>query len=91
MKPVKNISESDLSELRDLIGEAFVTNELFHEFGNIKERRRLVMDYMSAYVDYVFESKALYSTDDSNGYIGLQFSKGSPVIPKIKMLCRLLI
>lgn len=71
------------------IGEAFVTNELFREFGSIGERRPLVMRYMSVYVDFVLESKALYATDDGAGFIGLQYSENAPVLPQIKMLCRL--
>ena len=91
MKLIENISEKKLNTIRHIIGEAFVTNELFHEFGSIEERRPLVMDYMSAYVDYVYESKALYSTNDGMGYIGLLYSKEAHVIPQIKMLCRLFI
>ena len=91
MKLVKNISEAELNTIKHIIGEAFITNELFYEFGSIEERRQLVMKYMTAYVDFVYESKALYSTNNGMGYIGLQYSKAAAVIPQIKMLCRLFI
>ncbi|WP_295084483.1 GNAT family N-acetyltransferase [Ruminococcus sp.] len=89
MKLVTNISEKELRDIKRLIGEAFVTNELFHEFGGIAERRTLVMRYMRAYVDYVYESRALYSTNNGMGYIGLQYSEDATVISQIKMLFRL--
>ena len=89
MKLVENISEKELNRIKRIIGEAFVTNELFHEFGDIEERRLLVMRYMSVYVDFVYESKALYATDDGSGFIGLQYSEDAPVIPQIKMLFKL--
>lgn len=91
MKLVKNISREELNMIKHTIGEAFITNELFHEFGSIEERRPLVIKYMDAYVDFVYEAKMLYSTNDGMGYIGLQYSKEAPVIPQIKMLCRLFI
>ena len=30
-----NISKAELDEIKKMVGEAFVTNELFHEFGSI--------------------------------------------------------
>ncbi len=89
MKHAENLSEKELRKIRHIIGEAFVTNELFHEFGDIEERCPLVMRYMSAYVDFVYESKALYATDDGMGFIGLQYSKDAPVIPQFRLLFRL--
>ena len=41
MKLVVNLSEKELRKKKHIIGEAFVTNELFHEFGGIAERRPL--------------------------------------------------
>ena len=89
MKLAENLSERELRKIRHVIGEAFITNELFHEFGSIEERRPLVMRYMAAYVDSVYESKALYATDDGLGFIGLQYSKEAPVIPQLRLLFRL--
>ena len=89
MKLVENISEKEQRRIKHIIGEAFVANELFREFGDIEERRPLVMRYMSVYVDFVYESKALYATDDGLGFIGLQYSKDAPVLPQIKMLFKL--
>ena len=89
MKQLRSISERTMKKIRFIIGDAFVSNELFHEFGCIAERRSLVMRYMSAYVDFVYEANALYATDDGLGYIGLQYSMDSALIPQIKMLIRL--
>lgn len=89
MELAKNLSEKQLKRIRYIIGDAFVTNELFHEFGSTKERRPLVLKYMAAYVDYVYESKALYCTDDGKGFIGLQYSENTPIKPQIKMLWRI--
>ena len=57
-------SKEELSEIKRMICEAFVTNELFHEFGEVDERRELVYKYMDIYTDYVYESKALYITEN---------------------------
>lgn len=91
MKRVENISEKELNKIKHIVGSAFVTNELFHEFGSIEERRPLVLKYMSACVDYVYESGALYSSDDGIGYIGLQYSENAPVFPQIKLIYRLFV
>ena len=87
---VENITEKELSDISSEIGEAFVTNELFHEFGTIEERRDLVLKYMKIYVRCTYESKTLYSTDDGAGYIGLAVSNEKAVFPQIKMMLRLL-
>lgn len=34
MEKVKILSSEELGNIKKEIGEAFVTNELFHEFGN---------------------------------------------------------
>ena len=91
IKRVENISEKELKKIKRLIGSAFVTNELFREFGSPDERRTLVLKYMSAYVDYVYESKSLFSSDDGIGFICLQYSENAPVFPQIKLLCRLFV
>lgn len=91
MKQVKDIPEKELKKIRYLIGDAFVTNELFHELGTVEERRRDVLAYMAAYVDYVCESGALYCSDDGKAYIGLLESKDPPVLPMLKMLIRIIL
>ncbi len=90
IKLLKDVSKSELAEIKKMVGEAFVTNELFHEFGNINDRKELVMKYMDIYTDYVYESKALYVTEDHKGVVGFIHSKKAPVYPQIKMLFRLL-
>lgn len=89
MKLAENLSEKQLKRIRYMIGDAFVSNELFHEFGSIEERRPLVLRYMAAYADYVYESKALYCTEDGKGFIGLQYSEDAPALPQLKMLWKI--
>lgn len=84
------ISKTKLNEIKKMVGEAFVTNELFHEFGAIEERKELVIKYMDIYTDYVYESKALYVTEDNRAVIGFIHNKKAPVVPQLKMLVRLL-
>ena len=48
------------------------------------------MKYMDIYVKCVYESKALYSTDDEKAYIGLAYSDCKPIIPQLKMLVKLI-
>ena len=90
MKRIENASAKELRRIRRIIGEAFVTNALFHEFGSPDERRPLVMLYMSAYTDYVISSKALYGTNDGTSFLGLQYSEGAPLMPQLKLLFRLI-
>lgn len=90
IKLLDEVSKEELTEIKRMIGEAFVTNELFHEFGNIDLRRELVLKYMDIYTDYVYESKALYVTEDHKGVIGFIHSKKAPIVPQLKMLFRLL-
>ncbi|WP_455542046.1 GNAT family N-acetyltransferase [Intestinibacter sp.] len=90
MKLVENITDEKLKEISDLIGDAFVTNELFHEFGTIQERRDLVKKYMDIYVKCVYESKALYVSDDDKAYIGMAYSDEKAIIPQLKMMVKML-
>ena len=90
IKLLKDVSKSELAEIKKMVGEAFVTNELFHEFGDVNDRKELVMKYMDIYTDYVYESKALYVTEDHKGVVGFIHSKKAPVYPQMKMLLRLL-
>lgn len=90
MKKVVNVSKKELQEIKAIIGEAFITNELFHEFGNIESRRDAVLTYMDAYVQCVYELGLLYRTEDKKGYIGLAFTGEERFLPKIKMLGKML-
>lgn len=90
MEKVKNLSDTELREIKRMIGEAFVTNELFHEFGKLEERREFVMCYMDAYVEWVYESGMLYRTKDKKGYIGLASTGEESFNKKLKMLIRLI-
>ena len=54
---VEKVSKTELDEVKRMIGEAFVTNELFHEFGDMDSRRELVLKYMDIFTDYVYESR----------------------------------
>lgn len=87
---LENAPREELAQIKAMVGEAFVTNELFHTFGEPEERRELVLRYMDIYTDYVYESRALYVTEDRRGVIGLLHSRRAPVLPQLKMLCRLL-
>lgn len=88
MEKVINVSDTELREIKQIIGEAFVTNELFHELGSIEERQELVMRYMNAYVEYVYKSGLLYRTKDKKGYIALAFTGEESKIEKIKMVIK---
>jgi GNAT superfamily N-acetyltransferase len=87
---VENLSNDQLDKIRVMVGEAFVSNELFHNWGNEDERREDVMKYMSFYVDYVYQAGELYANEDMTGFIGLEDSCNKPVWPQIKMLFKML-
>jgi hypothetical protein len=57
MQHLRHLSDKKLRKIRFIIGDAFITIELFREFGNIEERRPLVMRYMSAYVDLQYKNR----------------------------------
>ena len=90
IKKLTGLTEEELGRIRTLIGESFVTNELFHNWGSVEERRDDVMRYMSIYTDFVYEAGELYSNEDGTGFIGLEDSAHAPKWPQIRMLCRLL-
>lgn len=87
---VENISPQQLDKIRKTIGEAFVSNEMFHNWGTESERRGDVLKYMSIYVDYVYSAGELYANQNSTGFIGLEDSAHAPVFSRIKMILRLL-
>ena len=43
---ISSFAGSFVKNIFEVIGEAFITNELFHEFGDINDRKELVMKYM---------------------------------------------
>ncbi|MBR6257218.1 MAG: GNAT family N-acetyltransferase [Lachnospiraceae bacterium] len=80
-----------MDKIRRQVGEAFVSNELFHNWGSEEERREDVLKYMSLYVDYVYKAGELYVNDDMTGYIGLEDSAGKPKFMILVMLIKMLI
>ncbi|SEV91142.1 Acetyltransferase (GNAT) domain-containing protein [Ruminococcaceae bacterium KH2T8] len=87
---VQDLSEEKLAAVKKMIGEAFVTNELFHNWGTVDERREDVMKYMAIYVDYVYRSGALYSNEELTAFIGLEDPSAAPVGPRLKMILKLM-
>ena len=90
IRKAENLTDDRLEKIRKLVGEAFVTNELFHSWGSVDERREDVLKYMSLYVDYVYQAGKLYVNEDFTGFIGLEDSANAPKLPQIKMLIRML-
>lgn len=86
MRLVENISENTLADIKKTIGEAFITNELFHEFGTIEERRESVLKYMDCYVQYVYDTKALYQNDTGTAFLGVCYSREEQFWPQMRML-----
>ena len=87
---VKDLTDEQLDRIRKMIGEAFVTNELFHNWGTVEERREDVIRYMAIYVDCVYHSGELYSNEELTAFIGLEDSTSIPVWPKIKMMLKMM-
>ncbi len=87
---VRNLSKSQLKQIQQTAGETFATNELFHNWGTVQERRKAVMEYMALYVECVYRSGSLYANQDLTGFIGLEDSAKAKVFPKIKMLGKML-
>lgn len=89
MKLIENISKQKLNEIAKTIGDAFVTNEIFREFGNLEERKPLVLEYMKAYVQNVYKTKSLYSNDDETAFIGLCFSDKKSLFQQVLLLMKI--
>ena len=87
---VEHISKEQLEKIQRIVGEAFVSNELFHNWGSEDERREYVMKYMALYVDYVYQAGALYANEDYTGFIGLEDSGNAHKLPQVRMLFRML-
>ena len=90
IRKAENLSEEQLDKIRKTVGEAFVSNELFHNWGSEAERHDDVMKYMALYVDYVYRAGELYANEEMTGFIGLEDSAHAPVIPRIRMIFRML-
>ena len=86
---VENVSAEQLNRICAIIGEAFVTNELFHNWGDVEQRRNDVMRYMAIYVDYVYRSGELYANDEMTGFIGLEDSSHAPIMPRLRMIFKM--
>lgn len=91
MKLVKNISKQKLNEIAKIIGDAFVSNDIFREFGNMDDRKSLVLKYMKAYVQNVYKTNCLYSNDDETAFIGLCFSKQKSLVQQIVLIIKIYI
>lgn len=89
IRRAENLSKEQLDSVRRMVGEAFVSNELFHNWGTMEERREDVLKYMSLYVDYVYRSGELYVNDDLTGFIGLEDSAHSPKLRLLVMLIKM--
>ena len=90
IQKVENLSAEQLAQIRKNIGEAFVSNELFHNWGSEAERHDLVLQYMSIYVDYVYRAGELYANEDLTGFIGLEDSAHAPILPRLRMILKML-
>ena len=88
---VEMLTNAQLEHIRQIVGEAFVTNELFHNWGTEEERRNDVLKYMGIYVDYVYRAGELYANENMTGFIGLEDSYHKPVWPQIRMIFKMLV
>ena len=48
---VENITDDELDKIRKIVGEAFVSNELFHNWGTEDERRAIDQKYSDVTVN----------------------------------------
>lgn len=87
----RNLTKEQLKRISSAVGEAFVSNELFHNWGSVEERREDVLKYMSLYVDYVYRSGELFVNDEMTGVIGLEDSAHSPKLRLLWMLIKMLV
>ncbi|MBP5280440.1 MAG: GNAT family N-acetyltransferase [Erysipelotrichaceae bacterium] len=91
IKKIENLTREELEKVKNIIAEAFVSNELFHNWGPPEYRYNDVLTYMRIYVDFVYEAKELYGNEDLTGFIGLEDSRNAPIWPRLKMLLRMFV
>ena len=87
---IKNISKEELVRIEKLIGESFVTNELFHDWGTMEERRSAVLSYMKIYVDCVYRAGELYGNENLTGFVGTEDTRKPAIVAKIIMLFKMI-
>ena len=87
---INKLSKIELRLIKDIIAEAFVTNELFHNWGSIEERYEDVLKYMRVFVTYVYKAKQLYANDSYTAFIALEDSKKDKKFLKLMMLIKML-
>ena len=88
---VEKLTSEQLEHIRQIVGEAFVSNELFHNWGTEEERRSDVLKYMGIYVDFVYQAGELYANEDMTGFIGLEDSGHKHAWPQIRMIFKMLV
>lgn len=91
MKRIENVSRSELNRISRIIGEAFVSNELFHELGSIEQRRRTVLRYIKAYVKCAYHEGTLYQNSNGTAFIGLQMSNEKREGPMIRLMLKIML
>ena len=87
---IQKLTKIELKVIKGIIAEAFVPNELFHNWGSAKLRHEDVIKYMDAYVDYVYKSKQLYANDALIGFIGIEDSRHPHKFRKLGMLVKMI-
>lgn len=87
---IQNISKEELTRIEKVIGESFVTNELFHNWGTIEERRSAVLAYMKIYVDCVYRVGELYGNETLTGFVGIEDTRRPATAAKINMLFKMI-
>lgn len=86
---ISNISKEELTRIEKLVGESFVTNELFHDWGTLEERRSAVLTYMKLYVDCVYRAGKLYGNEELTGFVGIEDTREPATAAKMKMLLKM--
>ena len=87
---INKLSNLELTLIKDIIAEAFVSNELFHSWGTMEERYEDVVKYMRIFVTYVYKSKQLYANDTYTAFIALEDSKKQKKFLKLMMLIKMI-
>lgn len=87
---IQKISKKELTRIEKVIGESFVTNELFHNWGTIEERRSSVLAYMKIYVDCVYRAGELYGNETLTGFVGIEDTRRPATAAKTNMLFKMI-
>ena len=87
---INKLSRLELKIIKDIIADAFVSNDLFYNWGSEKQRYEDVRKYMYLFVDFVYKAKQLYANESLTAFIALEDSTKTKKFLQTLMLLKMI-